>query len=860
MSVNSVSRSLYVFLFYILLSSLSFGQDAGVGAFIIVSREGDVQVLDAAGQPLPAEETGAGKTLIEGQKIKTGDDGKMILLLSNGSLTTLDRDSELILEKFRQKPFVQVPDKKIKDLPNEPSNSETKLKLSHGKLMFNVKKLNTGSTFEIESPIGSAGIRGTTGTTEARLDPQTGSYTGGLDMLEGNVNFQVGDQNFDVGGGNSMDVEVNNTGEVVKTEQNPVDPQKTQEMTEQKQESEDNSQDVTLEDVTNANQEAEKKAEEAPKEEEKKEEESTEEKKEESTEKKKEEPKDEPTDEPSDEPKDEPKDQPDNTDEPKDDPAPTENTENKTEETNTTNTESNNSEGNNSEAPSNTPAQTSESTNNENAPEDILLQTDDQAELAQDGIITDDPAEAAALIASTLTIEEKKERVDFLQPIESTYPDVTDLLKKSIDDVELDTFKYVKFLDDPTLQDINADTDPAMVDSLVQTYILDVFTPEELDVINSYSTETGRALVNDLDLIITQELLKPGFTEDEMVIEIAKLSNPPTDQTPTDPEPVTDVTGQDETQQALDDLNAALTENGNEEIFSQLLEMGEGTLDADLQQLAEETNHILSDQTPVGTLDADRIFLFDELKENPFYSEPLFLFESLVDETNLAAVEVYASRSVGLEGTLDLSNLYTNTQESKFAITAQNDLSISGDVTLQTGSAANAKLALIAAESINIAESSSLFFEGDDLIMGSWGSIEIVNVSMEAGNGISINTMENLTIRNSDLLVRGGDSINLRAQQEMLLNNVNFSNNVRDIYMQAITIDLQNINFPDGSMVNLSTLYGGIDGKYPTFPSDTREIGRVNFLENVRYNQNLLNNRTQFDTHGQNIFISPIGQ
>lgn len=855
MSANSVSRSLYVFLFCILLSSLSFGQDAGVGAFIIVSREGDVQVLDAAGQPLPAEETGAGKTLIEGQKIKTGDDGKMILLLSNGSLTTLQRDSELVLEKFRQKPFVQEPNKKIKDLPNEPSNSETKLKLSHGELMFNVKKLNAGSTFEIESPIGLAGIRGTTGTTEARLDPQTGSYTGGLDMLEGNVNFQVGDQNFDVGGGNSMDVEVNNTGDVVKTEQKPVDPAKTQEMTEQKQESEDNSQDVTVEDVSNANKEAEQKAEDAPKAEEKKEEESTEEKKEkkeETAEEKKEEPTEEKKDEPADDPKDEPK------DEPSDQP---EKTENKTEENNNnepTNTEATNSEGKNSEPAANTaPNQSSADAENQ---KDQLIQTDDQVELAQDGIITDDPAEAAALIASTLTIEEKKERVDLLKPIENTYPEVTDLLKKNIDAVELDTFKYVKFLDDSTLQGINADTDPAMVDSLVQTYILDVFTPEELDIINSYSTETGRALVNDLDLVITQELLKPGFTEDEIVIEIANLTNPPTDQTPTDPEPVTDLTGQDETQQALNDLNAALTENGNEEIFSQLLEMGDGTLDADLQQLAEETNHILSDQTPVGTLEADRIFLFDELKENPFYSEPLFLFESLVDETNLSAIQVYASRSVGLEGTLDLSNLYTNTQESKFAITAQNELSISGDVTLQTGSATEAKLALIAVDSINISENSSLFFEGDDLIMGSWGSIEIVNVSMESGKGISINSLENLTIRNSDLLVRGGDSINLRAQQEMLLNNVNFSNNVKDIYMQAITIDLQNINFPDGSMVNLSTLYGGIDGKYPTFPNQTREIGRVNFLENVRYNQNLLNNRTQFDTHGQNIFISPIGQ
>ena len=81
--------------------------------------------------------------------------------------------------------------------------------------------------------------------------------------------------------------------------------------------------------------------------------------------------------------------------------------------------------------------------------------------------------------------------------------------------------------------------------------------------------------------------------------------------------------------------------------------------------------------------------------------------------------------------------------------------------------------------------------------------------------------------------------------------------------MQAITIDLRNINFPAGSLVNLATQLGGIDGKYPTFPTgDTqdllgnREIGRVNFIQNVQYNQNLLNNRAQFDQFGQNIYIT----
>ena len=67
-----------------------------------------------------------------------------------------------------------------------------------------------------------------------------------------------------------------------------------------------------------------------------------------------------------------------------------------------------------------------------------------------------------------------------------------------------------------------------------------------------------------------------------------------------------------------------------------------------------------------------------------------------------------------------------------------------------------------------------------------------------------------------------------------MLNSVNFSDNIRNIYMEATTIDLMNINFPSGSQVDMTTLYGGLEGKYPTFPGDAREVGRVNFIENVR--------------------------
>ena len=55
--------------------------------------------------------------------------------------------------------------------------------------MFNVKKLNKGSSFDIDSPVGLAGIRGTDGQLSIQVDPGTGNFSGGVNMLSGSVAF-----------------------------------------------------------------------------------------------------------------------------------------------------------------------------------------------------------------------------------------------------------------------------------------------------------------------------------------------------------------------------------------------------------------------------------------------------------------------------------------------------------------------------------------------------------------------------------------------------------------------------------------------------------------------------------------------
>jgi hypothetical protein len=71
--------------------------------------------------------------------------------------------------------------------------------------------------------------------------------------------------------------------------------------------------------------------------------------------------------------------------------------------------------------------------------------------------------------------------------------------------------------------------------------------------------------------------------------------------------------------------------------------------------------------------------------------------------------------------------------------------------------------------------------------------------------------------------------------------------------MEARTVDLKNVTFPSGSEVKLASELGGVaangigNGKYPTFGIGQREIGRVNFIDKVKYADKLIYNPNSFN-------------
>ena len=192
-----------------------------------------------------------------------------------------------------------------------------------------------------------------------------------------------------------------------------------------------------------------------------------------------------------------------------------------------------------------------------------------------------------------------------------------------------------------------------------------------------------------------------------------------------------------------------------------------------------------------------------------------------------------------------------------FLIAAEEKLTLMGDLVFNPSST-DSDLILLSAGLVDLTQANSITFVGDELGIGSFDSLEIKQVDLYAENQISLRSLDNVVINNSKMETsgKGADFVHLLAANELQVNNLRFSESVKRIAMEAMTINLSNVNFPSASTVDLNSLYGGIDGKYPHFNSI--QHGRVNFIEQIRYGNHLIMDRAAFDKHGGNITIGKI--
>ena len=103
-----------------------------------------------------------GDVIGQGLAIITGRASSVVLVFANGTTIKLGADTNMSVDEFLIDPLTGPVN--VGELAAEPTTSTTKLNLAKGELIGDVKHLNRdkGSTFSVQTPIGAAGIRGTT--------------------------------------------------------------------------------------------------------------------------------------------------------------------------------------------------------------------------------------------------------------------------------------------------------------------------------------------------------------------------------------------------------------------------------------------------------------------------------------------------------------------------------------------------------------------------------------------------------------------------------------------------------------------------------------------------------------------------
>lgn len=129
----------------------------------------------------------AGAMVQQGQVLVTEKDSSLLLLLPTGATVQMAESTTLAIEGFTQSSFRQ--NVKVGEMKTEPSISTTRLNLSRGAIISDVKKLNKegGSSFTVKTPVGAAGIRGT--GFQLAFVPKGDKADFALIMAEGQIEF-----------------------------------------------------------------------------------------------------------------------------------------------------------------------------------------------------------------------------------------------------------------------------------------------------------------------------------------------------------------------------------------------------------------------------------------------------------------------------------------------------------------------------------------------------------------------------------------------------------------------------------------------------------------------------------------------
>ena len=127
-----------------------------------------------------------GQMLQENAWIFTNVKSSTLLMFSNGSTINLGEKTQLEIQVYAQNPY----DPKMGmylTLKEDPSLSKCHMYLHAGELIGTVQKLREDSTYQIETPLATAGIMGTTYYVGFGINKATGNYLCQVSNFDGKV-------------------------------------------------------------------------------------------------------------------------------------------------------------------------------------------------------------------------------------------------------------------------------------------------------------------------------------------------------------------------------------------------------------------------------------------------------------------------------------------------------------------------------------------------------------------------------------------------------------------------------------------------------------------------------------------------
>jgi hypothetical protein len=283
---------------------------------------------------------------------------------------------------------------------------------------------------------------------------------------------------------------------------------------------------------------------------------------------------------------------------------------------------------------------------------------------------------------------------------------------------------------------------------------------------------------------------------------------------------------------------------------------GEGHASRSLANIVALLNSVGENYNTLLDLDLGRALLFEGyLGGTTLADKTLALGKAITFYKNLSASKQATLRGLGIIGADHVGFLGTDYSGVQRLLTAYDALPLAVRVDTQ-------RIDETHGDDTTYADHSSYFFPFNKDTANTDGAM--VRVGFESPADLYVGAVRRLRIDNStgsaytDTFAVGGNhtaNITLNAGDLIDLNNTRYSSNARGILMNAITINLSNFDFAEGTTAALNSRDGGTaDGStgigiYPHWGSST--VGRVNFLSRVTYGGKALDFTTQFDANAR---------